>query len=351
MRHLCLLGHAPSIHLQRWALAMRQRGFAVSVISAAPQHIDGVDVHVLPPAGALGWFGRVPALRRLIAELAPDLVHGHYVTSYGLLAVLGGRKPRVLTAWGSDLLVSPRESRLVHALTGWILRRAALVTADSRDVLAAIADYRPRARLEEIFWGADTERFVPAPPQQKPAGFQVASLRAWEPNYRIERIVEAVAQLRASGPVTLHLFGGGSGEAALRAQVARLGLDGHVVWHGKVDAERLPALMAACHVSVSVPASDATSVSLLESMACGLPVVVSDLAANRQWVDAQGGAVVDGADATAIAQALAALRADPARAAAQGAHNRAVVEARASSRAQMDRMAALYRELLTQARA
>lgn len=346
MTHLCLLGHAPSIHLQRWALAMLDRGFRVSVISAEPHALPGVPVHVLPPAGRLGWFGRVPALRRLVAELAPDLVHGHYVTSYGMLAASCGRTPLVLTAWGSDILVSPRASRLVHALTGWTLRRAALITADSRDVLEAIASYRPRARLEEIFWGADTERFVPWPPERKPVGFHVASLRAWEPNYRIERIVDALAELRRSGPATLHLFGGGSGEAALRAQVARLGLADAVVWHGKVDAAALPTLMAACHVSVSVPASDATSVSLLESMACGLPVIVSDLPANLQWVSGEGGAIVDGHDAHAIARALAALRDDPARAAVLGAHNREVIEARASSRAQMDRMAALYRALL-----
>lgn len=349
MTRLCLLGHAPSIHLQRWAAAMRERGFEVSVVSAEPHELPGIELHLLPPAGPLGWFGRVPTLRRLLARLAPDLVHGHYITSYGMLAAASGHAPIVLTAWGSDILVSPRDSTLVRWLTGRVLRRAALITADSRDVLDAIAGYRPAARLEEVFWGADTERFVPWPAERKPDGFHVASLRAWEPNYRIEVIVEALARLRSSGPATLHLFGSGRGEASLRAQVARLGLGDAVVWHGQVDAQRLPALLAACQVSVSVPASDATSVSLLESMACGLPVVVSDLAANRQWVTDAGGALVDGADPAALAAALQALRDDPARAAALGAHNRSVVEARASSRVQMDRMAQLYRELLAKA--
>ncbi|MBX3606832.1 MAG: glycosyltransferase [Piscinibacter sp.] len=346
MTHLCLLGHAPSIHLQRWALAMHERGFRVSVLSAEAHDIPGVPVTVLPPAGPLGWFGRIPAVRRRVAELAPDIVHGHYVTSYGLLAAACRRRPLVLTAWGSDLLVSPRERRLVRWLTGRVLRRADLITADSRDVLDAIAAYRPRARLAEIFWGADTTRFVPLPPGQRDAGFQVASLRAWEPNYRIDRIVDAVAELHATGPVTLHLFGGGSGEDALRAQVHALGLDDAVVWHGRVDAQALPQLLARCHVSVSVPASDATSVALLESMACGLPVVVSDLAANRQWVTEAGGFVVPASDDAGLARALGALRASQARGAGMGTHNRALVQERASSAAQMDRMAALYRGLL-----
>lgn len=341
---ICLLGHAPSIHLQRWAGAMLERGFRVSVISAEPQEIPGATVAVLPPAGAFGWFGRVGAARRLVAGLAPDIVHGHYVTSYGMLAAACRRRPLVLTAWGSDLLVSPRDSAAVRLLTGWVLRRAVLITADSRDVLAAIAAYHPSARCEEVFWGADTARFRPS--AERESGFHVASLRAWEPNYRIEAIVEAVALLRTSGPATLHLFGGGSGEAALRAQVARLGLGEAVVWHGRVDAGDLARRVARCSVSVSVPRSDATSVSLLESMACGLPVVVSDLPANRQWVAAEGGAVVDGADPQAIASALRMLRDDPARATAMGAHNRRLIEAQGSSAAQMDRMAALYRGLI-----
>lgn len=346
MTHLCLLGHAPSIHLQRWALAMRERGFRVSVLSAAAEEIPGVPVKVLPPVGVAGWFGRIPAVRRAVAELVPDIVHGHYVTSYGLLAVASGRAPLVLTAWGSDLLVSPRQSVALDLLTGWILRRADLVTADSRDVLQAIAAYRPRAPQAEIFWGADTGHFVPMPPAQREPGFHVASLRAWEPNYRIETVIDAVAELRASGPATLHLFGSGSREAALRAQVRERGLDDAVVWHGQVNTQQLPRLLAGCSVSVSVPASDATSVSLLEAMACALPVVVSDLPANRQWVTPAGGCVVDGSDASAVAQALRSLRDDPGRAERLGAHNRALIEARASSRAQMDRMAELYRALI-----
>ena len=187
MTHLCLLGHAPSIHLQRWALAMAERGFRVSVLSAEPQAIPGVPVRVLPPAaGRLGWFGRVPAVRRAVAALAPDLVHGHYVTSYG--HARRGLRPRAVGAHrlGLGLLVSPHESAAQRWLTGLVLRRAALITADSRDVLQAIAAYRPTAPCEEISWGADTQRFRPQPALP---GFHVASLRAWERNYRIDRIL------------------------------------------------------------------------------------------------------------------------------------------------------------------
>lgn len=342
---LALLGDAPSIHLQRWALAMDARGFEVHVLSAAPAAVGSLPVTTLAPVRRrLDWFVRVPAVRRALARIAPDLVHAHYLTSYGLLGALGGRRPLVLSAWGSDILVTPRESVLARWLTGRLLRCAALITADSRDVLAEIARYRPRGRLAEIFWGADTSRFVPdTTPHQ---GFQVASLRAWEPNYRIDVLLRAFAVLHHDAPATLHLFGGGSAGPALRALALELGLGDAVRWHGKLAPEPLAAALRGCDVSVSVPASDATSVSLLESMACALPVVVSDLPANRQWIDADGGLVVDGADPAALAAALGALRDDPARRRRMGRRNRARIEADGSSAAQMDRMAQLYRELL-----
>ncbi len=346
MTRLCLLGAATSIHLRRWATEMAARGFEVSVITAAPHDIPGLQPIVLPPVRrAADWFARVPEVRRHLERLAPDLVHAHYITSYGMLGACGGQRPLVLSAWGSDILVSPRESRVVHAITGAVLRRAALITADSDDVIDAIAAYGPRGRIVEVLPGADMRHFHPRPAPERNAGFHVASLRTWEPNYRIALIVRAFARLRAGGPAMLHLFGGGADEAALRALVDELGVAADVVWHGWLAPAELAARLAACQVSVSVPASDATSVSLLESMACGLPVVVSDLPANRQWVSAEGGLFVGGGDAAELAVALQALRADPARCASLGAHNHALVLARGSTAAQMDRIATLYRAL------
>jgi glycosyltransferase involved in cell wall biosynthesis len=90
-----------------------------------------------------------------------------------------------------------------------------------------------------------------------------------------------------------------------------------------------------------VPDSDATSVSVLESMACGLPVVATDLPANRQWLQPE--LLVPRADPDALVQRLLLLHDDPLRAAAIGQRNRELVLQRASRRSEMDHMLALYR--------
>ncbi|HUG24364.1 glycosyltransferase [Piscinibacter sp.] len=351
--HLCLLGDANSVHLRRWSQEMLSRGYRVSVVTARPQPIDSVEQRVLPPvARSIDWLWRVGETRRHLAELAPDLVHAHYVTSYGTLAARCGHHPLVMTAWGSDILVTPRRSRPMRWLTGWTLRHADLLTGDSQDLLDEMARYRPRGALRQIHWGADMAKFRPGDWADK-RGFQIASLRSWEPNYHVDVIVEAVSlllQRRPAAGVHLHLLGGGEGEGALRAQVRSLGLAEAVTFHGRVGDTEMVNVLHACKVSVSVPQSDATSVSVLESMACGLPVIASDLPANRQWLDDGQDTLVPRGDVPALAAALDALCGDDARAERIGRANHERMRRDGARSAQMDTMAALYEELLERAR-
>ncbi len=354
---LLFVGDADSVHLQRWVREMRARGAECHVLTRRPAPLDAATLHVVRPGDdAPGWLLALPRVRRVAAAVGPDLVHGHYVTSNGLWAAACGVRPCVITAWGSDLLVTPRESRLKHALTGWILRRADLLTGDSADLIDAMRGHGVAAPCHEVLWGADTDRFVPPAQPRDRRVFTLVSLRQWLPNYQVDVILQAVARLHRrepAAPLRLRLLGGGALEPVLRDQAAALGLlepGAEVVeFVGRVDDARLVAALQAADVSISVPASDATSVALLESLACGCAVVVSDLPANRAWVDEAGGLRVPAGDAVALAEALHALWRDRDRTEAMGAHNRGVALARASRRAQMDRMWRLYLQLLGRA--
>ena len=345
--HLCLLGDATSPHIQRWAREMQVRGYRVSLVTARPAPIDGVEQQVLRPVHrSADWLLRAGEARRAVQALAPDIVHAHYTTSYGYLGARCGRHPLVMTAWGSDLLVTPLANPWMRWLTGWALRRADLLTGDSHSLVDAAHSYRPRAAVHCIHWGVDLARFAPAPWPDK-LGFEIVSLRSWEPNYNIASIIDAVAHLRAQQPalpVHLHLLGSGSLEAALREQVARLGLSEAVTLHGRLDDAGMAHVLARCKVSVSVPTQDATSVSVLESMACGLPVVATELQANAQWLPVDS--LVAAQDSHALAQKLAALAHDDAATHAAGQRNAQRIQQEGDRAVQMDRMDALYRGLL-----
>jgi len=344
---------ADSVHTRRWVAAAVERGAEAIVITRQPAEVPGARevIAIAPGNDKLSWFKALPQVRRVAREVAtrfkPTLVHGHYVTSYGLWAAMCGLKlPTVLTAWGSDILVTPRESRLMRAVVGWSLRHADLITADSMDMLDEIARYHPSAPCHQILWGADTDKFVPGDPGED---FDVISLRSWEPNYNIDLILEAFSRflmLRPHSHARLHLLGGGAMQATLEARVQELRLLQQVRFHGRVgDVEMVNAIQRS-RVSVSVPTSDATSVSVLESMACGLPIIATDLPANRQWIDERGGWIVPVRDVDAVTQALVTAYDHPAQAAQMGLHNRERIERDASRRGQMDAMWRLYQKLL-----
>lgn len=344
---------ASSVHTRRWVAAAVERGAEAIVITRQPAEVPGARevIAIEPGSDKLTWFKALLKVRHVSREVSkrfkPTLVHGHYVTSYGLWAAMCGLKvPTVLTAWGSDILVTPRESRLMRAVVGWSLRHADLITADSMDMLDEIARYHPSAPCHQILWGADTDKFVPGDPGED---FDVISLRTWEANYNIDLILEAFSRflmLRPQSHARLHLLGGGPMQATLEARVQELRLLQQVRFHGRVgDVEMVNAIQRS-KVSVSVPTSDATSVSVLESMACGLPIIASDLPANRQWIDDKGGWIVPVRDVDAVTQALVTAYDHPMQAAQMGLHNRERIERDASRRGQMDAMWRLYQKLL-----
>ena len=343
--HLVLLGDATSPHVQRWSREMLARNWRVSLVTARPQPIDGVAQTVLRPVRRSNdWLWRVGEARAAIQALQPDIVHAHYVTSYGYLAARCGRQPLVMTAWGSDLLLTPRRNPLIARLTAWTLGRASLVTGDSRDLLDAARRLCPGVRVVLIHWGVERARFAPVPWADKP-GFEAVSLRSWEPNYRIDVILRAFAQVLAQRPdARLHLLGGGSEEGRLRGLVDDLSLQNSVQFHGRLDDAGMAAVLARCKLSISVPESDATSVSVLESMACGLAVIASDLPANRDWLDAR--ALVPPGDVVALARGWSGLIGDGALAQHMGRDNAERIAQGGDRRVQMDAMDALYRQLL-----
>lgn len=346
-RHICLLGDATSPHIQRWANEMIGRGYRVSLITARPNALPGVSQRVLSPIRrTTDWLFRVGAARRYMRELTPDIVHAHYLTSYGYLAARCARHPLVMTAWGSDLLVTPHTRPWMRWLTRWILRRADLITGDSASLVEAARLYSPSAPVHEIHWGVDRMRFAPTPWEHK-EGLQIISLRAWEPNYHIGTLIQAFALLRQilpDAPLALHLLGGGSLESTLRAQVQTLGLTRNVTFHGHLDDAGMANVLARCKVSVSIPESDATSVAMLESMACGLAVVATDLDANRQWISSD--LLIPAGNATALAEVLARLMKDDVGMQQVGLQNAERIALSGDRKTQMDHMDRLYRGLL-----
>lgn len=173
----------------------------------------------------------------------------------------------------------------------------------------------------------------------------VSSIVAYE---GFATMINAAALLRDRGaPIRLLLVGDGAERPALLEQVEELGLGDVAILPGRVGPDE--ALQAQSAIDIFVcPREDlrvcrlVTPLKPVEAMALGKPVVLSDLPALSELVGSDGaGLLVPAGDPEALAEALAALRDDPARRAAMGEAGRAEVAAKRT----WSRVAETYRDI------
>jgi L-malate glycosyltransferase len=309
-----------SVHTQRWIGYFAERGHEVHLLLG-----QGDPVRALEPLVRLHRyrrFGRrrLPllsslqgrrALRRLLAEIQPDVLHAHYLTRHGWQARLSGFQPYVITGWGSDLLLDPTRSLRARAWAYATLHGAAMVTAPSRNLLERAVSLGARsARIQQIAFGVDTSDYVPNPAARRPDGLDAArvvfSPRAILPIYRHDVIVRAVAALPED---VVLVMTGRNADASYRSRLEQLGtelgLGERMRVIDEIEPEFMRGLFQSAEAVVSVPESDGMPSSVLEAMACGVPVVVSDLAGPREALGRMAPElVVPIGDHKALAEAL-----------------------------------------------
>lgn len=252
-------------------------------------------------------------LRRVLERVRPDVVHAGPIQSAAFLAGLAGFQPLVSMSWGSDLLVDADRNGWWRWNTRFTLKRTAVLIGDCDAVRRKAQSFGFPADRTVLFpWGVDLQHFSPGPGGglRQRLGWQeqfvLLSLRSWEPIYGVDVVVKAFAQAAAREPrLRLLLLGNGSQAKMIHRMVADHGLTDRVHWGGQVNNLDLPDYYRAADLYLSASHSDGSSVSLLEALACGRPVLVSDIPGNREWITpgVQGWLFPDG-DAIALAEAV-----------------------------------------------
>ena len=294
---LVLIGDGDSPHLLKWARALAAvPGLDLWAVSSRG-FLPGFDA-VLPAGRRLALNGRpdaaggnvailrsLPRVARWLREVQPDWLHAHYLTSHGTLGWLAGllfRAPGRLvgSAWGSDILMTPRRGAVWRALTTRVLRACALTTSDSQVMAQRMRELGAR---EVMVFPFGLEAMPPLPPAKDP--LLVFANRGLEPIYRPERVLAVFAALAQAQPgLRLVVANDGSLRAALESQCHQLGLADRVQFVGRLDAATQAGWYAQAQWYLSLPASDSVAVSVLEAMAHGCIPLLSDLPANRELV-------------------------------------------------------------------
>ncbi len=121
--------------------------------------------------------------------------------------------------------------------------------------------------------------------KETPSPFVLLSTRGWEPVYGVDVIARSFVQAARQRPeLRLLLLGNGSQAGLLRSIFLEAGVLEQVHFAGQMSQADLPRYYRAADLYISASHSDGTSISLLEAMACGRPVLVSDIPGNCEWV-------------------------------------------------------------------
>lgn len=264
-------------------------------------------------------FSDFPALladlRKVIRRVQPDVIHAGPVQSAAFLASLTGFKPLVTMSWGSDLLV---DADKMKQLTRFTLKRTTVLAGDCMAVQNKAAEFGfPAERVVLFPWGVDLAQFKPGngAPHRAELGwedaFTLLCLRSWEPLYGVDVVVRAFARAAQQVPdLRMFLLGGGSQAPQLRKILMDAGVIERVVFGGQVGYNNLLKYYRASDLYISASHSDGSSVSLMESLACGLPALVSDIPGNKEWITPgqEGWLFKDGDDAALADGILEAVR-------------------------------------------
>jgi len=251
-----------------------------------PTPVGDSHTKIVPP-GELGQ--RVNALRSALAEINPDVVHAGPLQRVTFPVVLATDVPVLAASWGSDLLQAAAEDPVWRDVAAFSLSRSQGFLGDCAAVFDVARELGYRGPQGRIPWGIEIAQFCPdgAINRLGPAGaFVVLSTRNWEEVYDVETLARAFAELEVDTGAHLVLCGSGSEEHRLRCTLKQASAEGRVTWAGRVSQAELPAFYRGADVYVSTSKSDGSSVSLLEAMGCGRPVLVTDIPGNREWVEA-----------------------------------------------------------------
>lgn len=254
----------------------------------------GIPVHLIPFRSRMDPFA-LRRLHRLVRRLNIDLVHAHMYRS-NVPATLLKLYDENLMVLGHYHNVDTWESRRQLWFDRYLARRrdmnVAVSEAVRQDVIGRLGLEEDRVRT--LHNGVDLEEFHPLPEEERrllraSLGFGgeeklVVSVARLVRAKNQELILRSIAELVASTPEARFLFvGSGPDEERLRELAGHLQVEEYVRFLGRRDD--VPAVLAACDVSVLPSLREGFSNAVLESLACGLPVVASDVGGNNEVID------------------------------------------------------------------
>jgi glycosyltransferase involved in cell wall biosynthesis len=286
---ILIVADASSIHTIKFANFLSESGFDVHVASFNFSVIKGVKVHLLRKfnLGKFGYFLALYYLPKIFKKIKPDIVHAHYLTSYGFLSSLSRLRPLVVTAWGSDILVSPQKSLILKFFVKFCLKNSDVATVVAKHMKNHLVNFDINVDQVNVTpFGIDTNLFKPDETFKNLKLIRIVSTRALYDIYDVQTLLFAIKRTQSLNfRFHLDIVGSGPLRSFLEGVLASSNMNGVVQFHGQLDQINLSNILKAADIYVSTSLSDGNSSSLFEAMSSGCFPVVSKIPANIEWIE------------------------------------------------------------------
>lgn len=305
------------------ARGARDSGFDVSVLVAnrgsAPtqeQRIGGISVIRVKKWGRFQSAPICPTFPFWFRKLArrADILHFHCPNPTGEISyLLSGIKKKVVVSYYSDIVRQRRALRYYRFFLETFLRRADVICPLTENYILGSAYLRPLAhKCRPIALGVDVAQFAKEPPPEHVRriydqyGENIILFLGVFRHYKgIRELICAASELQGA---SLVMIGEGPLFVAARGWGREKALARHVFLLGELSDEEARAYLHACKFLVlpSTNRAEAFGLVLLEAMACGKPVISTELGTGTSYVNQHGrtGLVIPPRDVEALGAAM-----------------------------------------------
>jgi glycosyltransferase involved in cell wall biosynthesis len=302
-----ILGDINSIHIKRWSLSLINQNIELIIFSFQKPETNwceenGITYYfieikktknfITKNISRLKYLQSPNKLRRIIEKHKPDIVHSHFLTSYGVLGDLSKFKPHIISVWGSDVYIDLESNRLKNRMLK-ALNNATLICSTSKAMAQKISAFENKIKI--IPFGIDTQLFAPLEFKKTTTKIRIGPVKSLKHVYGIDILINVFAEIiKKNKNCELVIVGAGEELENYKTLVERLHLTDNVTFMSSVPNDKVPELLNSFDIFANLSRNESFGVSVIEASACELPIVASNIEGLKEVVvDSETGFLVD----------------------------------------------------------
>jgi len=315
MVKLVLLASGNSYHATRWANSLSERGLNVTFITIhkinRPLN-EKIKIFYVGGASKFSYLIAVPRVRKIIKSIKPDIVHSHSAGGYGLLGLLCGFRPWILSVYGSDIYSMPHKSIIHWLLIKSYLKNATKILSTSKAMAErTVKTYNGIEFPIVTPFGVELKSFK----KRKIKNDNIVSIgivKSLEKKYGIDILIRAFEILtkKSDKNLELHIVGEGNELKKLIKLKNNTSCSESIFFHGAIPNSKVPDFLNNLDIFVVPSRSESESfgVAAVEASAMELPVIVSNVGGLPEVIEnGKTGLVVPKENPDALCEAMIKL--------------------------------------------